>query len=136
MSGLIETFNMTCQDVALLWTCPLLAGAASLIRGWTSELNLVKPPAYEPLTPGAEDREQKQTAENKRQRGYWVVGMLLAGVGIGFGLALLFLGAIQPTSSAVGRVWLLALVLGYSTPIVLKQIDGKVEKALAEADKI
>ncbi len=136
MSGLIETFNMTSQDVALLWTCPVIAGAASLIRGWTSELDLVKPPVYETLTPGTEDRKPKQTADNKRQRSYWVVGMLLAGLGIGFGLALLFLGAIQPTSSAVGRVWLLALALGYSTPIVLKQIDDKVEKALAEVDKI
>ncbi|WP_156774619.1 hypothetical protein ACN2MM_02465 [Alkalilimnicola ehrlichii MLHE-1] len=136
MSGLVETFNMTCQDVALLWTCPVIAGAASLVRGWTSELDLVKPPVYETLSPDEEDRKPKQTSENKRQRSYWVVGMLLAGAGIGLGLALLFLGAIQPTSSAVGRVWLLALVLGYSTPIVLKQIDGKVEKAIAEVDKI
>lgn len=112
MFVLIDIFNMTRQDVALLSTCPVFSGVGSLIRGWTSEISLVKPPEYEAITPEAEDRKPKQTSENKRQRGYWIGGMLLAGLGIGLALALLFLGAIRPTSSAVGRVWLLALVLG------------------------
>ncbi len=58
------------------------------------------------------------------------MGMWLAGTGIGFGIAFLFLGAIQPTASAAGRLWFLSLVLGYSTPLVLRNIDKKVEKAL------
>lgn len=130
MFELNEIFNMSMQDEALLWTCPFIAGIASLIRGWTSEIDLLKPPVYESVSNSATEEKRKQTKESRRQRGYWVMGMWLAGTGIGFGIAFLFLGAIQPTASAAGRLWFLSLVLGYSTPLVLRNIDKKVEKAL------
>ena len=56
--------------------------------------------------------------------------MLLAGTAIGFSVAFLFLGTLQPTASAVGRLCFLSLALGYSTPVVLRNVDQKVEKAL------
>ncbi|MFC3203100.1 hypothetical protein ACFOEW_14885 [Alteromonas oceani] len=130
MFELNEIFNMSMQDEALLWTCPFIAGVASLIRGWTSEIDLLKPPVYESVSNSTIEEKRKQTKESRRQRGYWVMGMWLAGTGIGFGIAFLFLGAIQPTASAAGRLWFLSLVLGYSTPLVLRNIDKKVEKAL------
>ncbi|KGK21434.1 hypothetical protein DC58_16725 [Vibrio navarrensis] len=130
MFGLIEIFNMSMQDQALLWTCPLIAGIASLIRGWTSELDLLKPPVYESVSTSTMEDKRKQTKESVRERGYWTMGMWLAGTGIGIGIAFLFLGAIQPTASAAGRLWFLSLILGYSTPLVLRNIDKKVEKAL------
>lgn len=130
MFGLIEIFNMSMQDQALLWTCPLIAGVASLIRGWTSELDLLKPPVYESVSTSTMEDKRKQTKESLRERGYWIMGMWLAGTGIGIGIAFLFLGAIQPTASAAGRLWFLSLILGYSTPLVLRNIDNKVEKAL------
>ena len=130
MFELNEIFNMSMQDEALLWTCPLIAGIASLIRGWTSEIDLLKPPVYESVSNLAAEEKRKQTKESIRQRGFWVMGMWLAGTGIGFGVAFLFLGAIQPTASAAGRLWFLSLVLGYSTPVLLRNIDKKVEKAL------
>lgn len=129
---LVEIFNLSCQDVALLWTCPFISGVASLIRGWNSELDLLKPPVYDSIDVGAKETKRKQTSESRRQRGYWVMGMWLAGTGIGLALACLFLGAIQPTASAAGRLWFLSLALGYSTPIVLRNIDKKVEKALSK----
>lgn len=127
---------MSSQDVALIWTCPLIAGVASLIRGWNSELDLLKPPVYESIKVGENESKRKQTSESKRQRGYWVVGMVLAGLGIGFALACLFLGALQPTASAAGRMWFLSLALGYSTPIVLRNVDKTVEIALSKINKI
>jgi hypothetical protein len=58
------------------------------------------------------------------------MGMVLAGFGIGFGIAFLFLGAVQPSASAAGRFWFLSLTLGYSTPIILRNVDKRVERAL------
>ncbi|WP_422414034.1 MULTISPECIES: hypothetical protein [unclassified Endozoicomonas] len=132
MSTLVEAFNLSNQDLVLLWTCPLIASISSLIRAWTSELDLTKPPAFEAAPVELPEARTKQTKENSRARGYWVGGMFLAGLGIGFGLAFLFLGSIQPTPGAVGRIWFLSLILGFTTPVVLKKIDGKVSKALDE----
>lgn len=135
MTELITTFCLSDQDVALLWTCPTIAGIASLIRGWTSELDLLKPPVYESIEAHEQEPKRKQTAESKRQRGYWVMGMCLAGIGIGFGVAFLFLGATQPTASAVGRLWFFSLALGYSTPIVLRNIDARVDRSISKIDE-
>ena len=135
MSDLIEIFCLTNQDVALLWSCPIISGLASLIRGWTCELNLMKPPSYEEFTDKKEGVKKKQTSQSKRERGYWIVGIFLSGISIGFGVSLLFLGAIQPTASGVGRIWFLSLILGYSTPVVLRNIDKKVENALTKSNK-
>lgn len=135
MTELINIFCLSSQDVALLLTCPTIAGLASLIRGFTSELDLLKPPEYESIGAHEKEPKRKQTSESKRQRLYWVVGMCLAGIAIGFGIAFLFLGAIQPTASAAGRLWFLSLALGYSTPIVLRNIDMRVEKALSRANE-
>jgi len=127
-----DAFHLSAQDLALLWTCPLIAGVASLVRAWTSELNLSRPPEFEFI--GRKEREEspRQTIRNKLARAYWVGGMCAAGTAIGFGLALLFLGAIQPTSSAVGRIWFLCLALGYATPVVLRHIDKRVEDSIGK----
>ena len=125
-----EIFNFTPQDVVLLWSCPFIAALASLIRGWTAELNLLKPPVYESVPKSEMQEKRIQTKESKLERGYWIMGMLLAGTAIGFSVAFLFLGTLQPTASAVGRLWFLSLALGYSTPVVLRNVDQKVEKAL------
>ena len=130
MIEIISTFNLNSQDLAILWTCPLIAGMASLIRGWTSELNLLKPPLHETIETHEQEPKRKQTTESKRQRAYWVAGMCLAGIGIGIGIAFLFLGNIQSTPSSVGLLWFLSLVLGYSTPTVLRYIVAKVKKAI------
>ena len=132
MFELTETFNFSRQDIALIWSCPFIAGVASLIRGWTAELDLLKPPVYESAPKADMPEKRLQTKDSKRERGYWVMGMWLAGTSIGFALAFLFLGALQPTASAAGRLWFLSLALGYSTPVVLRNVDKKVEKALSQ----
>ena len=135
MVELSEIFSMSIQDEALLWTCPFIAGVASLVRGWTSEIDLLKPPRYESVSKTTSESNRKQTKESRRERGYWAMGMWLAGTGIGFGIAFLFLGALQPTASAAGRIWFLSLALGYTTPLVLRNIDCKVEKALQNCNR-
>ncbi|WP_341661163.1 hypothetical protein [Vibrio sp.] len=127
-----EIFNFTRQDVALLGSCPLIAGLASLIRGWVADLDLLKPPVYESVPKSDTTEKRIQTKDSKRERGYWALGMWFAGTGIGFAVAFLFLGALQPTASAAGRLWFLSLALGYSTPVVLRNVDQKVEKALSK----
>ena len=127
-----EIFNFTRQDVALLWSCPFIAGLASLIRGWVAELDLLKPPVYEAVPKSDMPEKRIQTKDSKRERGYWVMGIWLAGTGIGFAVAFLFLGTLQPTASAAGRLWFLSLALGYSTPVVLRNVDKKVEIALSK----
>ncbi|MBY8177714.1 hypothetical protein KW520_20155 [Vibrio fluvialis] len=130
--NLIEAFNLTVQDVALFWTCPFLSTFSALIRAWVSELDLLNPPVFEMVPDGKKEVKSKQTKKSKRERGYWAAGCALGGLAIGFGVACLFLGAIQPTASAIGRVWLLSVIAGYATPIVLRNIDRRVELALKQ----
>ena len=135
MSDLDQIFCLSAQDIALLWTCPVIAGFASLIRAWITELDLRKPPPLELIAASLPDQKLKQTGDNLRKRFYWVGGMFFAGIAVGFGVAFMFLGAIQPQSSAIGRVWLLALLLGFSTPTVLEKVERHVAKALDSKSK-
>lgn len=135
MSDLDQIFCLSAQDIALLWTCPVIAGFASLIRAWIAEIDLRKPPPLELISVSLPDQKLKQTGDNLRKRSYWVGGMFFAGLAVGLGVAFMFLGAIQPQSSAVGRVWLLALLLGFSTPTVLEKVERHVAKALDSKSK-
>lgn len=135
LADIAELFCLGAQDIALLETCPVIAGFASLIRAWITELDLRKPPPFEQTPTSTSEEKLKQTPDSRKERGYWVMGMLLAGIGVGFGVAFMFLGAVQPQSSAVGRVWFLALILGFSTPTVLEKVERKVSKALDEKSK-
>ncbi|WP_164963281.1 hypothetical protein [Rubrivivax sp. JA1026] len=123
MPDIAQVFCLGAQDIALLETCPVIAGLASLVRAWVTEINLRQPPPIEQIHSDEIEPNSKQTKESVRKRGYWVGGMLLAGVAVGFGVAFMFLGAVQPQSSAIGRVWLLALLLGFSTPTVLEKVE-------------
>lgn len=60
--------------------------------------------------------------------------MAFAGAAIGLCVALLFVGAINETASAVGRVIFLALVFGFSTPYVLESVERKVERSLLKIE--
>ena len=130
--SLFEIYNLSAQDIALLWTCTILSTFAALIRAWVSELDLRSPPEFELLPDEKKEVRRKQTRKSKRERGYWAAGCGLGGLAIGFAVACLFLGAIQPTASAIGRVWLLSVIAGYATPIVLRNIDRRVELALKQ----
>lgn len=44
--------------------------------------------------------------------------------------ACFFGGAIQSASNAIGRVWLLALVLGFSLPVLIDRFDQRGAKVL------
>lgn len=126
MSDITQVFCLGAQDIALLETCPVIAGLGSLVRTWVTELNLRQPPPIERIPSNEVEPIPKQTKDNVRKRGYWISGMLFAGVAVGFGVAFMFLGAVQPQSSAIGRVWLLALLLGFSTPTVLEKVEQRL----------
>lgn len=117
-------------DEILLYTCPVIACVSSVIRAWIGEINLRKLPPFKKVPVEASDQKFKQTEESKFQRAFAVMGIAFAGALVGFAVACMFLGAIQPTSSAIGRVWLLAIILGVSLPIVINRIDQKAEKIL------
>ncbi len=135
MPDIAQVFCLGAQDIALLETCPVIAGLASLVRAWVTEINLRQPPPIEHIQSDEVEAAPKQTKESVRKRGYWVDGMLLAGVAVGFGVAFMFLGAVQPQSSAIGRVWLLTLLLGFSTPTVLEKVEQRLLRSLDSPPK-
>jgi len=135
LSDIAQIFCLGSQDIALLETCPVIAGLASLVRGWVTEINLRQPPLIEHIQSDEFEPVPKQTRASVRKRGYWTGGMLLAGVAVGFGVAFMFLGAVQPQSSAIGRVWLIALLLGFSTPKVLEKVEQRLLDSLDSPSK-
>lgn len=128
MFDVTQIFHFDLHDIILLKTCPMISGLASLVRAWTTDINLLRLPPFKQIGTNEIEPALKQTKESFRKRSYWVFGMLLAGIVVGFGLAFIFLGATLPQSSSIGRVWFLALLLGFSTPIVLEKIDQGIAK--------
>lgn len=128
--GWVEIMYFSDQDVVLLYSCPLIACLGSVLRAWIGEINLRKLPSFKRIPANEPEQSLKQTKESELERGLAVMCIAFAGMAVGFGVACMFLGSIQPTSNAIGRIWLLALVLGFSLPTVVDRIDQRVAKAL------
>lgn len=129
MCEFANIFYLSSLDIGLLVSCPVLGAVASLIRAISAETNLERLPEFKQVEK-SEKVELIQPPDNARSRSYAVFVMLLAGAAVGLGVALLFLGALQPQASAVGRVWFLSLILGFTTPKVLAHVQVQVGKTL------
>ena len=125
-----EVLCLSEQDVILLYTCPFIACTASIIRVWLGEINLHRLPSFKRIPIGEPDQKLNPTQGSRYKRTMAVMGIAFAGMAIGFGVACMFIGAIQPMSGAIGRVWLLALILGFSLPILVEHFDQRMAKIL------
>lgn len=117
-------------DIALMQTCSAIAGVASLIRAMVAETDLSRLPEFKRIPIAEEEPKLKQPADNVRERLYSLIVMFCAGAGVGFGVSLLFVGALQPQASSAGRVWLLSLILGFTTPKVLDHVQRRIDRTL------
>jgi hypothetical protein len=126
--GWTEVLCLSAQDVILLYTCPLIACIGSVLRAWIGEINLRQLPSFKRIPVDEPDQKLKQTTESWFERTMAVMGIAFAGSAIGFGVACMFIGAIQPMPSAIGRVWMLALIFGFSLPILAERFDQRMTK--------
>lgn len=129
MCEFTNIFYLSSLDMGLLVSCPVLSAVASLIRAMSAETNLERLPEFKQVEK-SEEVKLIQPPDNVRSRSYALFVMLFAGAAVGLGVALLFVGALQPQASAVGRVWFLSLILGFTTPKVLAHVQVHIDKTL------
>ncbi len=123
--------GFTPYDILIMYFGPLFSAFGGIAHAILIDQDWEKiPPLEFTDVPKKEQKRLKISWHSSNARMGWILGRLLLGGVVGFGIALFFLGSLAHEVTAIAKVFLVCLIAGLAAPKLLNHIDKQAVKRL------